>query len=74
MMPFLIAALFIMIEADLYYSVAPIIYQCSDVVLSVQPTLAEETEFSFQIANLLDRKTTSLIARGIPEVRNKTLQ
>jgi hypothetical protein len=55
-------------EANVAIPVAPIAYQCSDIVLCVQQTLAEETDFSYQIAELLDRKTKSLVARGIPEV------
>jgi sulfite reductase (NADPH) hemoprotein beta-component len=48
--------------------VAPIAYQCSDVVFLVQPTLAEDNEFSERIEDFKDRKTSGLVARAVPEI------
>jgi len=53
--------------------VARIAYQFSDVVLSVQPSLASESEFSSTLRDLVEAKTQSKVAKGLAEVRLSSL-
>ncbi|MCJ1287153.1 hypothetical protein MMC26_006501 [Xylographa opegraphella] len=51
-------------------AVARIAYISSDVVVSVQPTLAKDSEFSRHLNDLVTRKSPSVIAKGIPNVQS----
>ncbi|KAK4189261.1 putative sulfite reductase [NADPH] subunit beta [Podospora australis] len=54
-------------------AVARIAYLSSDVVISVQPSLAADTEFSTTLKQLASRKEQSLVARSsdaIPEIQS----
>jgi hypothetical protein len=48
--------------------VARIAYVSSDVVISVQPSLDQDSEFSAHLRSFLDGKAPSLVAKGVPEV------
>lgn len=48
---------------------ARIAYIASDVVLSVQPALGTDSEFSLYLHGLAANGALGLVARGIPEVR-----
>jgi hypothetical protein len=49
-------------------SVARIAYLCSDVVVSVQPSLATDSDFSSHLRALVEKKTPGVLCRGVPEV------
>lgn len=52
--------------------VARIAYQASDVIVSVQPSLAVDSEFSSHLKRYSGRKERSLVAKNVdsvPEVR-----
>lgn len=51
---------------------ARIAYQASDVIISVQPSLAVDSEFSSHLKRYSGRKERSLVAKNVesvPEVR-----
>ncbi|CAK7239477.1 MAG: Sulfite reductase [NADPH] subunit beta [Sporothrix thermara] len=53
-------------------AVARIAYLASDVVISVQPSLATDSEFSAHLKSLVQSKTSSIVAssdNGIPEIQ-----
>lgn len=53
-------------------TVARIAYQASDVIVSVQPSLALDSEFSSHLKRYCARKERSLVAKNVeavPEVR-----
>ena len=49
--------------------VARIAYNCSDIVLSVQPALGLDSEFSRTLHTLASKKTTGIVAKQ-PEVHH----
>ncbi|KAF2861708.1 sulphite reductase hemo protein, beta subunit [Piedraia hortae CBS 480.64] len=51
-------------------AVARIAYLSSDVIVSVQPSLATDSEFSKFLKNYVSNKATSLICKGVPEVQS----
>lgn len=58
---------------DSFLTVARITYQASDVIVSVQPSLAVDSEFSSHLKRYYGRKERSLVAKNVesvPEVRN----
>jgi len=57
-------------------SVARIAYIASDVVVSVQPSLAADSEFSAHLRSFVESKAPSLVAKGAAEVwlRAQTVQ
>ena len=57
-------------KADRSATVARIAYVCSDVILSVQPTLGRESEFSRHLQNLVTRKSPSIVSKDVPEVHS----
>ena len=54
-------------------SVARIAYLASDVVVSVQPSLAADSEFSKFLQQYASNKANGIVAQGAPEVRTQTL-
>ncbi|MCJ1477640.1 hypothetical protein MMC13_006313 [Lambiella insularis] len=50
-------------------AVARIAYLSSDIVISVQPSLSKDTEFSRHLQDLVAKKSPSIVARELPEVR-----
>lgn len=57
---------------QLLFLVARIAYQASDVIVSVQPSLAVDSEFSSHLKRYYGRKERSLVAKNVeavPEVR-----
>lgn len=53
-------------------TVARIAYQASDLIISVQPSLAVDSEFSIHLKRYSGRKERSLVAKNVdavPEVR-----
>ena len=55
-------------------TVARIAYVCSDVVLSVQPTLGRDSEFSRHLQNLVARKSLGIVSKQVPEVHSLFLE
>ncbi|KAH9810495.1 sulfite reductase [NADPH] subunit beta-like [Teratosphaeria destructans] len=51
-------------------AVARIAYLASDVVVSVQPSLATDSEFSKFLRQYADNKASSLICQGVPEIHS----
>ncbi|KAK3073652.1 Sulfite reductase [NADPH] subunit beta [Teratosphaeriaceae sp. CCFEE 6253] len=51
-------------------AVARIAYLTSDVILSVQPSLATESEFSRFLHQYANNKASSLVCQGVPEVQS----
>jgi sulfite reductase (NADPH) hemoprotein beta-component len=49
-------------------TVARIAYIASDVVLSVQPSLSKDSEFSFHFRNFTEQKAKNAISNSIPEI------
>ncbi|KAF2423546.1 sulphite reductase hemo protein, beta subunit [Tothia fuscella] len=49
-------------------AVARIAYIASDFVVSVQPSLATDSEFSKHLKSFADGKQPSLVAKGVPEI------
>ena len=58
-----------LVLTDSLNTVARIAYHSSDVILSVQPTLAADSIFSIHFKRLASRQTPGLTASGVPEVR-----
>jgi len=50
-------------------SVARIAYLSSDVVVSVQPSLAADSEFSKFLNQYADNKASGVVSSNVPEVR-----
>ncbi|KAL1981076.1 hypothetical protein VTN96DRAFT_3101 [Rasamsonia emersonii] len=50
-------------------AVARIAYLASDVVLSVQPSLQTDSQFSKTLRDLKERNASSIVSKGSPEVR-----
>jgi hypothetical protein len=55
-------------NTDFLYAVARIAYIASDVVISVQPSLAVDSEFSKDLRSFAETKAPSLVAKGVAEV------
>ena len=53
---------------DTSEAVARISYYCSDVVLSVRPSLARDSDFSPQLRSLSVRKVPSILSNEVTEV------
>ncbi|KAF1985134.1 sulphite reductase hemo protein, beta subunit [Aulographum hederae CBS 113979] len=49
-------------------AVAKIAYLASDVIISVQPSLATDSEFSSHLRSSAASNTTGVVAKGIPEI------
>lgn len=53
-------------------AVARIAYLSSDVVVSVQPSLATDSEFSKHLRSYFGKNVPGIVARGVPEVYRLT--
>lgn len=53
----------------LFFAVARVAYISSDLVLSVQPGLGRDSEFSSTLRSLAAEKAHGIIAKDFPEVR-----
>ncbi|KIV93882.1 sulfite reductase (NADPH) hemoprotein, beta-component [Exophiala mesophila] len=49
-------------------AVARLAYLASDVILSVQPSLSQDSEFSYHLSRFTATKTRNLVSNNIPEV------
>lgn len=50
------------------FAVARIAYIASDLVLSVQPALGRDSEFSITLRSLAAKKAPAIVAKELPEV------